>query len=200
MLKELIKKILAGKTSVNRIGSARVALGADPSGVVVALETAALAEEFARSAKELRRKGEVEAAIQGFCRSVVLEEFVGNLWGISSDLGNVAEIYRDLKKYDIAEEIYVWLRELDEHLINEPAQVGDLRKLETPDEQMQDYRLLFGLHSEGLAMVYVATGRYPLAMKLIPEIERSYETAGRKDDLSRVHDLRTWLQRASKTS
>jgi hypothetical protein len=187
------KKLLSGEP-IERIGSSRVAPDADREGLAVAIENAELALQFARMAEHALGRGDPESAIYTYCQSIVFEESINNIWGICSDLGNVAEIYRLMGVYDKAEEIYVWLRMKDTELQVEPPEGTGLRPIAVPERQIKDYFMLHALHTEGLARVYIATGRKSSAIALMDEMINSYTKAEKKDALDRGLGLWRWLE------
>jgi tetratricopeptide (TPR) repeat protein len=190
-----MNKILLGKASVEQIGSARVAEDANPQGVVSALETARRAQEFSMMAKKLWKAGRLEEAVQSLGQSVVLEESNGNLYGVVSDLGNIATIYRDMHRYGDAEDILVWLRTKDEQLIEQPTAASGLRDIGLSETQRQDYQLLYGLHTEGLARVYIATLRLELAAPLVDEAVSAYQKAKSRDHIEGAEELQRWVRK-----
>jgi hypothetical protein len=193
--KDLMNKILLGNASVEQIGSTRVANDANPQGVVSALETARRAQEFSMMAKNLWKAGRLEEAVQSLGQSVVLEESIGNLYGVVSDLGNIAAIYRDMHRYGDAEDILVWLRTKDEQLIEQPTAAGGLRDIGLSETQRQDYQLLYGLHTEGLARVYISTLRLELAAPLVDEAVSAYQKAKSRDHIEGAEELQRWVRK-----
>jgi hypothetical protein len=188
-LRELLRKVRSGEAEVQRLGSTRVAADADKGGVASAMENDLLAQSFSSRAKRLSLEGDTSGALHWLCQSIVIQESTGNISGICSDLGNMANIYLQRQEYKIAKEIFTWLRKIDFELINEPSQIGNLRELDLPEHQLRECNLMYGLHSEGLARVYIAMNEPVLAFALIDEIKQSYEKAGRPDLVAKAGEL-----------
>lgn len=196
--KSIAKSILSGEASVRRIGSVRVAGDSERHGVVEAMEMLDQAKDLSRRGQEFFLQGEPDRAITCLCQSIVLEDAIGNMWGLASDLGNIAEIYRHCREYEKAENIFEWLRIRDQQLINKGQRSVPQTENEPSDHEFNDYHLLYAQHTEGLARVYIATGRRKLAVPLMAEILNSYRIAQRGDRIQTATDLDNWLREHAK--
>jgi hypothetical protein len=193
-LRSFIRSILDGKSSPRRIGSVTVAEDADRYNLVAAIKDQDTAKSLSLAAQSLFLAGFPDAAVTKLCESIVLEDSIGNMWGLVSDLGNIAEIWRHGGKYDKAEEIFIWLRLKVEALIAKPDPRSDYAPTE---HELRDYWLLYGQHTHGLALVYVSTKRLGLANDLVPEMLNAYEKAGNPDGVRTATELRSWLKKNS---
>jgi hypothetical protein len=191
----IARRILSREASVQRIGSIPVAPEANPYGVVEAMEMRNQAECLSTQGQDFFRKGQPNRAITCLCQSIVLEDAIGNMWGLISDLGNIAEIYRHCQEYEKAENIFVWLRVKDQQLIDRANSFVPQSENKAPEYEANDYHLLYGQHTEGLARVYIATNRRKLARPLMPEVLTSYRIAQRSDRILTATDLDDWLIR-----
>jgi tetratricopeptide (TPR) repeat protein len=192
----IVRGILDQEIQVLQIGSVRVSPNAKPVNLVIALETRQQAHDLSTKGREFTLMGDFDSALAAFRQSIVLEESLGNYWGIASDLGNMAEIYRQARDYDRAENLLVWLREFDQSLIHEffarPRDFTEGRR-----EQLKDYYLLFGMHSESLLRIYLATDRAQFASQIAAEMIDSYENTGEREPIIRARDLIEFLKRRS---
>lgn len=193
-LNKFLRAIADGKASVRRIGSVNVAKDANPHGVADAIKDRNLAVDLSQEGQQLFLVGQSDSAITRLCESIVLEDSLGNVWGLVSDLGNIAEIYRHQKEYDKAENIFVWLRVKVEQLAQKIPSDRPLPTDLSSSYEFRDYHLLYGQHTHGLALVYVQTGRQNLALELIPDILRAYEIAQDYDRLQTALHLDKWLR------
>jgi len=194
-LKALIQKIESGEGKIAQIGSVVVGSGADPYGAATAVRISIQATEIAQRGMELWRQGHLEAASTCLVQSLVLEDAIGNLSGISSDLGNLGAIYNDMKIAGKAAAAYRKALQIDAQLLRELPDRAD-RVGQGPDQvalEHREYKLMEGLHLEGLARSQILRNEFAEARDLVSKALVAYEEAGAERQRAPAQELQTWL-------
>ena len=90
-IRQVMSRIARGQIKLEWIGSISVAKGANPRGVASASMNAIRAEQLAARAKVYFSEDKYAEAFICQLQSLVIEDSIGNLAGISSDLGNLGQ-------------------------------------------------------------------------------------------------------------
>lgn len=190
---EFLKNIVQGKTTVNMIGSAGVASSANPRGVAAAVQTSLQAKNFSRRAKELLSQGNFDEAAIYLTQSLVLEDSVGNLQGVASDLGNLASICLEKKMHKKAAEGFEKALELDERVLDEMKERQRRDGGNVGLEVVRQCRFMRGIHLEGLARSAIADGQLADATRSAEQALAAFEEVGEREFVTQIKTLLQWL-------
>jgi tetratricopeptide (TPR) repeat protein len=195
-MKDLISKLLKGEATLTQIGSITVAKNANPEGVATAVKTADQATKLSQQAKVLMQQNRFAEAATYLQQSVVLEDSIGNKYGMASDLGNLAAMYVKLKQPEKAKDAYKTALKVSKELLDElPARQARLGTTGAHAEfERNDYHTIYGMHLEGLARCLIpsdlasAREHTQLALDAYRNGESAVQTA-------QAQELLDWINR-----
>lgn len=190
--KEFCSKIASKEIVVKGINGINVADNADPNNVAKAVEMAKQADQLSQQAKSLFMQNRFEEATTYLAQSIVLEDSLGNLFGVASDLGNLANIYLEMGKVDEAIAGFEKAIEIDVRLLVELFN-RHVSNHTTPVDLVVENKLMQGLHLEGLARCLIKKKQFISAAKKTTEAIKAYREARSSSHEAQAQELLTWL-------
>ena len=157
----VLSSIATGELVVSRIGSVGVAKGANPAGVASAMRAKHEAQEYARAGLQEKQRGRYSSALQLFMNSLAIEDDIGDFFGMASDLGNLADVYRLGGNPEKALVGFERALAIDEELARSlPALYNSKRVPDaTQVQELGEANYMRALHFEGKARCLMDLGR-----------------------------------------
>jgi tetratricopeptide (TPR) repeat protein len=195
-LRDLISKLVSGDAKIKRIGSLTVAPNASPEGVAAAVEIADRATKLSQQAKLLTQQNRWAEAAVYLQQSIVLEDSIGNKYGMASDLGNLAGIYVKLNQHEKAKGAYETALKISKALLDGlpalHARMGTPGSL--AEFERSDYSVMYGMHLEGFARCLIASNLQSARDHALLALD-AYRNGNSAVHIAQVQELVDWMDR-----
>jgi tetratricopeptide (TPR) repeat protein len=194
-LQEILAGIARGDIQARQIGSVGVADSADPRNVAGAVKAAADAKDLAALARQFQTQGRLTQAFTCFLQSLVLEDLIGNLYGIASDLGNLADLCLEAKNYAQAAAGFSLAIALDRRLLAELPQRQKRKGIggAPARQERQEYHFMLGVHLNEYAVCLTEQREMERARSFAEQAMGAFREAGRSDAEAKSRKLLEWI-------